>query len=132
MNRIGKLALALALTFSVGLASSRATAETHPIWNPGLAQAATGDLGTGNPPKDEAALKSMVSSYLSLSDSQLQAKISTTRGGASGDKQRYALAQATYNLALLYHLTKNTDYAHRSGVLLKRYADVFPGWSYDT
>lgn len=133
MNRSIALAcLKLAVVLSVALSGSRAHAETHPIWNPGLAQAATGALGTGNAPKDEAALKALVSSYLSLSDSQLKAKISTTRGGASDDKQRYALAQATYNLALLYHLTKNTDYAHRSGVLLKRYADVFPGWSYDT
>lgn len=113
------------------LLPSLAHAEEHPVWDPGLEQAATGSLGRGTPPESVEALRALIGDYLTLSDAQLRARISTTRGGASGDDDRYERAQATYNLALLHHLTGDADAARRSRVLLERYAEVFDGWSYE-
>ncbi len=37
-------------------------------------------------------------------------------------------AGRAYELALLYHLTKEPQYAHKSAVILRRFAQVFPGY----
>jgi len=37
-------------------------------------------------------------------------------------------AGRAYDLALLYHLTKEPAYAHKSAVILRRFAEVFPGY----
>jgi MYXO-CTERM domain-containing protein len=106
-------------------------AEDHPVWDPGLEQAAYGVLGGGTPPSTIDELRALVEPYLTMSDAELQARISTERGGAADGAGRYERAQATYDLALLYHLTGELDYAHRAAVLLARYAQVFPSWSYE-
>ena len=37
-------------------------------------------------------------------------------------------AGRAYELALLYHLTKEPQYAHKAAVILHRFAEVFPGY----
>ncbi|MBJ20219.1 MAG: hypothetical protein CL933_12485 [Deltaproteobacteria bacterium] len=111
------------------------SAERHPIWNPGLEQSAHGRLGRGQGPATIEALRESVRPYLGLADRELRRKIGAMAGGARGEAAIRERAQATYNLALLHHLTKSseqeeTDYGHRSALLLTRYAEVFPFWDY--
>ncbi len=44
-----------------------------------------------------------------------------------GSIKGYFAARA-YDLALLYHVTKEPQYAHKSAVILRRFAEVFPGY----
>jgi len=122
--------LGLSIVISTILTTSFVAAEEHPVWNPGLEQAATGSLGSGTPPASIDALRTSLDAYLTMSDAQLRAQIGSMRGGAASNGERYARAQATYNLALLFHLTDDADPARRARVLLERYAEQFPGWSY--
>ncbi len=117
------------------LISTAAAAASPPIWNPGLEQAAYGRLGRGRAPASIEELRESVRPYLSLSDRQLRNKIGLMKGGAENEAAIRERAQATYNLALLYHLTntnsdEKTDYGRRSAILLMRYAEVFPFWNY--
>ena len=130
------IALACACSVAVAITAARVSSGEHPIWDPGLEQAATGRLGRGSPPKSVADLEASVRRYLSLTDEELRQQISTEKGGASSEEAIRERAQATYNLALLHHLTQRTssdeaDYARRSAILLARYAEVFPSWKYE-
>ena len=87
-------------------------AEEHPIWNP------TGDVDTLLNKK--YGVTSKLSEYLTMSDNQLQNQISTSGRDAPLNMD---MIRITYDLALLYHITRNMDYAHRAAVLLDRYAD---------
>ena len=48
------------------------------------------------------------------------------------DEIRGYLARQTLQLALLYEATGDAAYGRRAGVLLDRFAQVFPGWCYHT
>ncbi len=92
-----------------------ASAEEHPIYDP------DGDV---------EALRSKVDAVLHSSDDELRARLSDV---GDDDEQNVSTVQTTYDLALLYHLTGDVDYARRAALLLERYAEVFPQWpkSYD-
>lgn len=109
-----------------------AAAEDHPIWNPGLEQAAVNTYNIGTTPTDIPALRSLIGDYLSADDASLRSRISATEFGGSSDNDTSAAhAKAVYNLALLYHLDGDVEAGRRAAVLLDRYADVFDGWSYE-
>ena len=120
----------LGLAVAITLMTTVSFAEDHPIWNPGLEQAAIKASGSSSAPVDIDELRDLVSNYLSMSDSHLRNRLSNAPGGASSDTAIRERAEATYNLALLFHLTKTTDYARRAAILLNRYAEVFPNWGY--
>ncbi|HPG41414.1 MAG TPA: Ig-like domain-containing protein [bacterium] len=88
--------------------------ESHPIWNP------TGDVTT---------LQTSVADYVNMTDTQLRSQLTTAGGKA--EPHNIEMVDITYNFALLYHLTGNSSYAHKSAVLLDRYAEVFPSWPLD-
>lgn len=44
-----------------------------------------------------------------------------------GVQKGYLSARAK-DLAVLYHLTENEEYAHKAAVIIHRFAEVFPGW----
>lgn len=92
-------------------------AEEHPIWNP------TGDVATLL--NNTYGVTSKLSEYLTMSDDQLRNQLNTS---GANDSLNIDMVYITYDLALLYHLTKDTNYAHRAAVLLDRYAEVFPSW----
>jgi len=109
-----------------------ASAEDHPVWSPGLEQTATaGKFGNAKPPESVSALRRLVSRYILMTDTQLNDRIGSQRGGAHGAEAVRERAEATYNLALLYHLTGNRDYGRRSAILLRAYANAFPSWKYE-
>jgi len=106
--------------------------SVHPIYNP------TGDVNTilNNAYytwTDSATLK--VSEYLNMTDAELRNLLDTSGRDPSlvgnGDGINIQMVYITYDLALLYHLTGDTTYAHKAAVLLDRYADVFPYWPKD-
>ena len=90
-----RLAAALATFLMLISLEGDIRAESHPIWDPGLDQAATGFLGAGTPPADIDGLMAMVSAWLSMDDPTLRAQITTERGGAGNGDDRYRLAQST-------------------------------------
>ena len=115
----------------IPLSITEALAEDHPVWNPKLEQAATGLFGNGKVPDSVSALRQLVSIYIQMTDAQLSQRIGTQRGGAVGEEAIRERAEATYNLALLFHLTGKRDYGRRSAILLRAYASAFPLWEYN-
>jgi len=95
------------------ISNNYAVAVTHPIWNPG------GDINT---------LKENVKDYINLSDEALINYLDNT---GKNNSQNAAMVFITYDFALLYHLTGDTNYAHKAAILLNRYAEVFPQWPLD-
>jgi len=129
-------------------------AAQHPVWDPSYENAGTSTTQRWQPPprgvpalpRDEDDLKELIGPvYLGrpaqdgqpaqeVPDDELYELIKTDRGGGvvEGDIDwRAKNALATYNLALLFHITGNGYYGHKAAVLLDAYADKFYEWQYN-
>ena len=71
------------------------------------------------------AYRAALGDLLKASDEELRARISD-RG--SIDPQVFRMRDACHHFALLYYLTKEGEYAHKSAVLLARFGEQIPKW----
>ncbi|MDA0745127.1 MAG: heparinase II/III family protein [bacterium] len=72
-----------------------------------------------------SACQAALGDFFDASDEGLLARISE-RGGA--DRQNTLMRDACHHFALLYHLTKDREYARKAALLLSRFAQTVPEW----
>ena len=66
-----------------------------------------------------------VADFLTMDNNELLNQLDAT---GLNNPRNIEMAHITYDIALLYHLTNDTDYAYKAALLLDKYADVFPDW----
>ncbi|MFC1890232.1 heparinase II/III family protein [Thermodesulfobacteriota bacterium] len=78
-----------------------------------------------NPSGDVSEILARVSVENGMTDIQLRGEISDD---GRNDPRNLEMKDAAHDFALLYHMTSDYAYAHKSAVILGRFAEVFPGW----
>jgi hypothetical protein len=118
-------------------------AAKHPVWDPSYENAGTSTFQrwrktayetaleeATNETEHETALKALIGDYYNLPEAKLRERITADRGGANTNEGRNKNALATYNLALLFHITGDERAGFRAAWLLDEYAKQFPKWTY--
>ena len=75
------------------------------------------------------ACRAALATWTGKADDELRSSINEL---GPRDETNIVARDATYHLALLYHLTGETSYADKAEVLLARFAAVIPGWKVST